>query len=345
MLDFLKHTNDLVAPSGYEMDVLGLWSDLIRPYVDEVYSDTLGNVVALRKGKALRKIMIAAHSDEIGLIIKYIDESGFLYFDEIGGVDTALLPGRLVRIRNRKGEYVSGVIGAVPIHLQDNKSNIKELEPDQLWIDIGAANNDEASRKVGIGDVAVLESGMLKTGSRLIGRAMYNRCSLSSMIEVARIMRDWELENDIYFVATTQEELRARGAQTVAFSIKPDICVVLDVTHATDYPSMSVIKRGNIALSKGVVVAVGPNMTHKVSDDLISICQRENISFQIEALGKPTGTDANPIQLVRSGVAVGLLSIPCRYMHSPVETIDYDDLQTVIELLCKYIKFVDDCLN
>lgn len=338
MPEFLRHTNKLVAPSGYEMDILDLWASSIRPYVDEVYTDTIGNVIAYRKGRNCHKIMLAAHSDEIGLIIRYIDERGFLYFDEIGAIDTHLLPGRRVTVRTKTGEYVHGIIGAVPIHLKDNQSEVKELTSDHLWIDINAKNKKEAEQKIRIGDVAVISSEMIQCGSRLTGRAMDNRCSLSTLISVARSIVGCDLDDDIYFVATVQEELRARGAQTAAYTLKPDVCIVLDVTHATDYPSMSAIRHGDISLGKGAVIAIGPNMTPCVSNGLIALCEHKDIPHQIEAIGRPTGTDANTIQLVRSGIAVGLVSIPCRYMHSPVEIVDNNDLEATAYLLSEYMK-------
>lgn len=335
-IDFLHQASGIVAPSGYEKDVMTLWDKHISQYVDHVSITPFGNVIAVKRGTSGKKIMLAAHADEIGLIITYIDDSGFLYFDEIGGVDTNLLSGRRVSIQGIN-DVIEGVIGVKPIHLQDRNANKVDISPSELWIDINVTGKLEAQEKVQIGCVATLHSIPLVNGTRISGKAMDNRCSLTALLSVAKCLYGKSLEHDIYYVATTQEELRGRGAQTAAYAIAPDICIVLDVTHATDYPSMSPIKNGDVKLGKGVVIALGPNMNNSISQRLISVAIDKEINYQLEALAKPTGTDANPIQITRKGVLTGLLSIPCRYMHSPVETIDTQDLDMASKLLTEFI--------
>ena len=337
-MDFLKQVAESVAPSGNEKEVLDIWSNNISGYVSDIYRTPINNTVAVKYGTCTnkKKIMLAAHADEIGLIITYIDNDGFLYFDEIGGIDTNLLPGRIVAIRGLNG-IVKGIIGAKPIHLQERSNTETCFSPKNLWIDIHVKNKEEALKFVQIGCVATLISEFSVSGSRYIGKAMDNRCSMAVLLSVAECLHNVNVDNDVYFVATVQEEIRARGAQTVAFDINPDICIVIDVTHATDYPSMSLVKDGDIRLGKGVVIALGPNMDSSISQKLILTACDKNINYQLEAFAKPTGTDANTIQITKNGIPVGLVSIPCRYMHSPVEIIDEEDLKMSAKLLTEFI--------
>lgn len=337
-INFLKQAAKTITPSGNEKEVLDLWRNDMSGYVSDIYHTSLGNSVAVKYGTCTdkKKIMLTAHADEIGLIITYIDNDGFLYFDEIGGIDTKLLLGRIVSIKGLDN-IVSGVLGVRPIHLQDRDSNKMDLSSKDLWIDIHVKNKEEALKFVQIGCVATLASSFSVSGTRYIGKAMDNRCSMAVLLSVAKHLHNVDVDNDIYFVATVQEEIKSRGAQTVAFSVDPDICIVIDVTHATDYPSMSPVKDGDIKLGNGVVIALGPNMDNSISRKLISTADRKNIKYQLEAFAKPTGTDANTIQIARNGIPVGLISIPCRYMHSPVEIVDEEDLKMTTKLLVDFI--------
>lgn len=229
-------------------------------YVDEINLTNIGNAIAVKHGcgDTRKKIMITAHADEIGIIVTYIDNNGYLYFDEIGGIDTNILPGRTVLIKGVDNRIIKGVIGVKPIHLQKDSGSKQSLNPEDLWIDICVSNKESALELVEVGSIGTLESVAYQQGTKVIGKAMDNRCSLSAMVSIAKILAEKKCNDDIFYVATTQEELRGRGAQTAAFAINPDICIVLDVTHATDYPGMSPIRDGDINLGKGVVVAIGP---------------------------------------------------------------------------------------
>lgn len=207
-----------------------------------------------------------------------------------------------------------------------------------MWIDICVSNKESALELVEVGSIGTLESVAYQQGTKVIGKAMDNRCSLSAMVSIAKILAEKKCNDDIFYVATTQEELRGRGAQTAAFAINPDICIVLDVTHATDYPGMSPIRDGDINLGKGVVVAIGPNMDNEITKKVVSLAKNLNISYQVEVCARPTGTDANVVQISRDGIRTLLLSIPCRYMHSPVETIDIEDLKSCCTLITKLIE-------
>ncbi len=337
-ISFLQQASKVIAPSGNEKEVLDLWSNKISAYVSEIHHIPLGNVVAVKHGTCdcRKKIMLTAHADEIGLIITYIDSDGFLYFNEIGGIDTNLLPGRSVTIKGLNG-IVNGVIGVKPIHLQERGNSRPNISSEDLWIDINVKNKEEALNIVQIGCVATLTSEFSISGSRIIGKAMDNRCSMSILLAVAKSLCDVNVDNDIYYVATVQEEIRARGAQTTAFHINPDMCIVIDVTHATDYPSMSPIKDGDIKLGNGCVIAFGPNMDNMISQKLVSTSKEKGINYQLEAIANPTGTDASTIQISREGIRTGLVSIPCRYMHSPVEIVDEEDLKMTTKLVIEFI--------
>lgn len=292
---FLKHVSSIIAPSGYEKDVIDIWCKEMSQYVDEINLTNIGNAVAVKCGcgDERKKIMITAHADEIGIIVTYIDNNGYLYFDEIGGIDTNILPGRTVLIKGVDNRIVKGVIGVKPIHLQKESVSKQSLNPEDLWIDISVDSKDSALELVEIGCIGTLESVTYQQGNRLIGKAMDNRCSLSAMVSIAQILAEKRCNDDIFYVATTQEELRGRGAQTAAFAINPDICIVLDVTHATDYPGMSPIRDGDINLGKGVVVAIGPNMDNEITKKVVSLAKNLNISYQVEVCARPTGTDGS----------------------------------------------------
>lgn len=340
-LTFLSKLSLMVAPSGHEDEVIRLWEETISPYVDEITSDVMGNVIAVKKGKqGGKKVMLTAHADEIGLVVKYVDNDGFLYFDEIGGVDVSLLPGRKVVLKGLN-EDVIGVIGVRPIHLQQERNKSNEVLSQDLWIDIGAKDRMEALSKVDIGCVATILSDIHISDGRISGKAMDNRCSLAVLVELARRLYDYQTEYDICYVATVQEELRGRGAQTVAYALNPDACIVLDVAHATDYPSMSFIRDGEIKLGGGAVVTLGPNIDRRIVRKLRTVADCNGLKCQIEIAARPTGTDANPIQTTRAGIPTALVGIPCRYMHSPVETVDCYDLEAVCLLLEKFIKSFD----
>lgn len=344
-LDFLSKVSNKVAPSGYEDDVVRIWKECIFPYVDDVMVDVMGNVIAVKKGTSGKKLMLAAHADEVGLIITHVDSSGFLYFDGIGGIDVDILLGRSVIIKGMSRD-VYGVIGVKPIHLKPRDAKTGDISYEDLWIDIGANSKDDALEKVSVGCVATIFSEMHVYNKRVSGKAMDNRCSLAVLIELARRLSDYKSKDDIYFVATAQEELRARGAQSVAYNINPDACVVLDVAHATDYPSMSPIRDGDVKLGAGAVITLGPNFNRKIVQELRTIAEGYKLKYQIEVASRPTGTDANPIQVTKTGIPTALVGIPCRYMHSPIEMIDCEDMDAVASLLEKFLESFDiSCLT
>lgn len=334
LFDLLK----VSSPSGDEGLLLDIFESMVSPYVSEVSRDVNGNLIAHKKGNG-KKVLLMAHSDEIGLQIRYIDDKGFLYFNEIGGIDTNLLPGRKVMISGKRGA-VYGVIGKKPVHLQDKVDTAKNFEPEDLWIDIAAAGGNEARKLVGIGDTATIVSEPKVLNNAFVSsRALDDKVGLFVLYEVARHLGG-DVNADVYFVASVQEELGARGAQMVTEAIRPDIGIAIDVTHATDYPSMSPVRDGNIILGSGAVVSVGPNMNKAISQQILNTASDNNIRHQVEAFSKPTGTDARMIQVAGLGVPTGLVCVPCRYMHTPNEVVSLEDIESVIQLTIKYLSSI-----
>ena len=335
LLDLLK----TVGPSGSEERVISLFGQSIAPYVTEVKTDVTGNCIAHKTGSG-SKVMLVAHADEVGMMIHYIDERGFLYFKEIGGVDTSLLPGQKIAIDGINGPVI-GVIGKKPIHLQDKTDSPRTINPEDLWIDIGAKDKKDAEQKVHIGQVAtIISEPVLLSDKIAASKSLDDRIGLAILISVAEKLG--QTNADVYFVASAQEELGSVGAQTVTERILPDVGIAIDVTHATDYPTMSVVKDGDIKLGTGVVIAVGPNIHKSVSDKLLNVAVESNIPFQMEALPKRTGTDARAIQVAGTGVAAGLLSIPCRYMHTPNEVVSIADAESAVNLIIEYLRLYNN---
>ncbi len=335
LLDLLK----TVGPSGSEERVINLFGQSIAPYVTEVKTDVTGNCIAHKTGSG-SKVMLVAHADEVGLMIHYIDERGFLYFKEIGGVDTSLLPGQKISIEGINGSVI-GVIGKKPIHLQDKTDSPRTINPEDLWIDIGAKDKKDAEQKVHIGQVATIISEPVLLSDKIVAsKSLDDRIGLAILIAVAEKLG--QTNADVYFVASAQEELGSVGAQTVTERILPDVGIAIDVTHATDYPTMSVVKDGDIKLGAGVVIAVGPNMHKSVSDKLLNVARKSNIPYQMEALPKRTGTDARAIQVAGTGAAAGLLSIPCRYMHTPNEVVSIADAESAVHLIIEYLRLYNN---
>ena len=335
--DILQKSLKMASPSGSEEQMTMLFAQAVAPYVDEVTYDTNGNCIAHKRGKGA-KVMLMAHADEVGFMITYVDDKGFLYFNQIGGIDTNILPGMRVLIQGKQ-DIVTGIIGRKPIHLQDESERGKNLNPEDLWIDIAAKDKADALSKVQIGAVATYESTPVMLSDMLIlSKSLDDKIGIAVLIGLARNLQSLSTDSDIYLVASIQEELGARGAQGVSTAILPEIGIAIDVTHATDYPTMSPIKDGDISLGKGVVIPVGPNMTKSINKLLTSTAELAGIPYQVEAIAKPTGTDARMIQIAGIGIKTGLVSIPCRYMHTPNEVVSLTDADNAITLLTEFLQ-------
>lgn len=323
------------APSGYEEALQSKIKESIADYVDVIEIDTIGNAIAVKKGpEGSPKVMLSAHCDEIGFLISNIDDSGFLYVQEIGGIDTDLLPGRKVDIHTDKGT-IPGIIGKKAIHLTRGEEK-KKLEVSDIWIDIAANSKEEAEKSVQIGDfITYAKDAVFYDNGLVASPSTDNRIGVWVLVETAKLLSDKALNCSVYFVSSCQEELGARGAKTAADAIRPDFGIAIDVTHATDYPTADTKLTGNIKLGKGPVITMGPNINTTLGRQLKAAAQ--GLQVQYEAIARPTGTDANVIQLSSCGVKTGLVSIPCRYMHTPYEMVSIQDAQQAAHLLGQFI--------
>ncbi|HHV94557.1 MAG TPA: M42 family metallopeptidase [Firmicutes bacterium] len=321
MQDLIKRLAELYGPAGSEERVAVYIQESIRPVVHEVYTDPMGSVVAVKRGAADgKKIMLAAHMDEIGVMVTDIDEKGFLRFSNIGGISPFTLIGQ-------RAEFADGTIGVFGFEKVDD---MRDLKLNKMYIDIGASSKEEAAAKVNIGDSAVIHRECIVQGRRVIGKAMDNRIGCAVLIETARRLQD--SPNEVYFVFTTQEEVGLRGARTAAYSVDPDYGIAVDVTATGDTPEA---QRMAVSLGKGAAIKVKDNsvITHPVVRNLlIDTAKAKGIAYQMEVL-EWGGTDAGSIHLTRSGVPTGAVSVPCRYVHTPSEMVDLDDVEACVQLL------------
>ena len=312
------------------------FSDAIKPYVSKIYTDALGNIVAHKQGLG-KRIMLVAHYDVVCLMVTHIDEKGFLYVKPSGCIDASILYARKVVIKHENKEII-GIIGKKPPHLIREEQNSK-VTYDSLWIDVGAKNQSEAMQMVSKGDYAYFCSNNEELYNGLVTSSyLDNQVGLNVLLKLAEQLHNKEILCDVYFVASNHEEIGMRGASVVAHSLEPDICVCVDVTHATDYPTMNVISDGDIKLGEGCVLAKGPNIYPFLFKSLEEIAIKQNIKYQVEASPYPTGTDANVIQLSGEGVKTAVVSIPCRYMHTPHEVCSKKDIESTIKVIGEFIR-------
>lgn len=337
-MQFLQDLVETPGPSGFEGPVQQVWIKRTRPFADDIQVDVHGNAIATLNPEGSPRVMIAGHCDEIGFMVKYISDEGYISFAPIGGVDIHLVPARRVTIHTKSGK-VPGVVGRKPIHLMEPTARAtQKLEWHSLWIDIGASDRKEAEKMVSLGDPITYPEGFYPlAGDKIAGRGFDDKMGSFVISDVLRILARKKFAAGLFAVSTVQEELGLRGAKTSAYSIDPEVGIAVDVTHASDHPDMDKKQIGELTLGKGPVVARGANINPVVFDGLMKTAKTAKISVQVEPSPRATGTDANVIQLTRSGVAAGLLSIPNRYMHTPVEMISTKDLEDAAKLLAAYI--------
>ena len=331
------------APSGYEAPAAEIWREAAS--FASLSSDGLGSSIA-RVGEEGPLLAVIGHIDEIGLVVSHIDEKGFLYFNPIGGWDPQILVGQRVEVRGRDG-LVPGVVGRKPIHLLDPEQRKKVVELKGLHIDIGAADRDQAAELVRVGDPAVIAAEPVRlAGDRLISRSMDNRLGAYVALESLRRCDERDsLQASFAAVAAVQEEIGLFGARTSAFEVRPDLAIAVDVTHATDAPGVDEKEVGSHPLGSGPVIGRGSTLSPKMFELLVEAAEAEGIEHTVGASGRGTSTDADMIQISRSGIPTGLVSIPLRYMHSPVELVDLGDLEATVELVAAFAARVADGID
>lgn len=318
-MEILKKYLAASGVSGCEKEISKIIAAEIKDYVDEVYEDTLGNLIAHKKGKG-KKIMLAAHMDEIGIVVTFAEENGFLRFSAVGGVYTKELLGRRVVFSN-------GIKGVI----YTEKEN-KDLQMSKMYIDIGAKSKEDAEKSIKIGDTAVFEGTFSDNGGRIISKALDNRAGCYVLTEAAKRVSG---ENDIYFVFTSQEEVGLRGARCAAFAIEPDAALAVDVTDTGDTPEC---EPNSVKLGGGACVKIMDRSIICDSDirtQLIETAKKNNIPYQLEIM-TDGGTDAGAIHLTKEGIKTGGISIPVRYIHSPSEMADFEDIKACIELTAAF---------
>lgn len=340
-VDFLKSILASPSPSGFEKPVQKLWRAYTQPFSEKVYTDTQGNTIGIVNAKGTPKVMFTGHCDELGFIIRYIDSKGFLYFGTIGGFDQGIIPGRRVTIHTAHGP-VSGVIGKTPIHLMKADERSKASSADDLWVDIGAKDKTEAESIVSLGDPVTYDYDFMELRRDLcVARGFDDRIGSFIVAEVLHeLAGSKSLKAQVQSVSTVQEEIGLRGAITATFGLDPLVGIAIDVTFATDQPGINEKQVGDVKLGGGPVIARGPRLNPLVTALLIETAKKKNIPYQIEVVPSAGGTDADVIQVSRAGVAAGLVSIPLRYMHTPVETLSLTDVANTIRLLAAFAEAV-----
>jgi len=336
-LDFLKALLECPSPSGYESRIQRIVRDYAKGFADEIETDVHGNVRVGKNVGAVNRVMLAGHCDQIGMLVSHIDDDGFVYAQTIGGWDPQQLIGQRMVIWADDGP-LDAVISRKPIHLLTDSERKQVVQLQDMWLDIGAKDRAESASLINVGDPVTLELGFQPMRNNLANApGMDNKTGVWVVMEAIRRASQSSLNWAVYSVSTVQEEIGLRGAKTAAYAIDPHVGIAVDVTHATDCPSIDKRQQGDIALGKGPVIFRGPNINPVVADRLRRTGKAEDTPFQLSAIGRATPNDANPLQVSRSGVATGLLAIPNRYMHSAVETISLDDLDNAAQLLADFL--------
>ena len=334
--NFLKQLVETPSPSGYEHDVQKLVRQRIKPWCDEVRTDLMGNVFGIRNSKGKLRIMLAGHCDQIGFIINHITDDGFLYLEPIGGVDPVVAPSQRVSIMTRSG-LVPGAIGRKAIHLMDDEDKKKVPKIHDLYIDIGANSKEDALSLVAIGDAGIFLQPYLELANdRAMSMAFDNKMGTWIVTETLRLLHRKTFDACVIGVSTVQEEIGLRGATASAFSSEAQVGIALDVAHATDTPGIEKKRVGDFSVGKGPMIYRGANINPRVFELMVAAAEKEKIPYQVASAARGTGTDANPMQLSRGGMATGLLSVPLRYMHTPNELLSLEDLENTARLLAAF---------
>jgi endoglucanase len=334
---FLQQILETPSPSGYEQPVQEIVRKYVDNFADEVRTDLHGNVIACVNPEASLRVMFAGHADQIGLIVTHINENGYIYTNPIGGWDPQQLIGQRMTVHAAE-DAVPAVIARKPIHLLNEEERKQVVKQKELWLDIGAKDRDEAANVVQIGDPVTLELGYQEMRNKFANSpGMDNKSGLWVCVEaLRRATKHGELAVALYAVSTVQEEIGLRGAITSSYGVNPQVGVAVDVTHATDCPTIDKTQEGDVKLGGGPVIYRGPNMNPAVVARLGAAAKTAKIECQWAASGRGTGTDANAMQLARGGVATGLVSVPNRYMHSAVEMISLEDIDHAASLLAEF---------
>jgi len=344
--EIIKNLTEIQACSGNESKIREYIREVVEQYCDKIETDILGNLFCFIYGKAHEKesklkILLDAHMDEIGFMVRYIDKNGFIRFSQVGGQNPRILPGQKVSIHSSSGEEITGIIGEKPIHLLTQEERKKTSKLEELFIDCGMSSAEEVRKYISVGDYIILKQECIafKGNKRLCSKAFDDRAGCFVLIKlIMELSKEKEkLDKDLIFEFAAQEEIGVRGATVGAYKISPDIAVAVEVSHAIDFPGVSKDKYHECSLGSGTVIRIGPNLYPKLTKLLIDIAKEEQIPYALIAEPRATPSDARAIQITKSGIPCALVSIPLRYMHTNIETIEYQDLIHSINLLKSFI--------
>ncbi len=339
-IQFLENLVNTPGPSGYEQPVQSLFRAYVQGFADDVRTDVLGNVIAVRNPLGRPRIMLAGHADEIGFQIRHISDEGMLYFGAIGGHDAIVATGQRVIVHTASGP-VPGVLGRKAVHLLEPEERDKAPKLKDMWIDIGACSKEEAAKKVSIGDCVTYDATFRQLGEDIcVARSFDDKMGAFIVAEVLRLLQGKEFPASVCAVATVQEEIGIRGAITGAFGVNPDVGIAVDVGHSTDYPGADKRTGGDVKLGGGPMIARGAHINPRVYELLTEAARRQEIPYVVEAVPGGTGTDADALQISRAGVAAGVVSVPLRYMHTPNEVISLKDIEAAAAILAAFCESV-----
>ncbi len=335
--EFLRSILETPSPSGFEQPVQRIVRKRMKSFSDKITTDVHGNVAVALNPKGSPSVMLAGHADQIGLMVKYIDDNGYLFVVPIGGIDPSVLPGSRVIVHSQHGP-IDAVIGRKPIHLLRAEERGAKVELREMWVDIGAKNKKEVEQVVSIGDPVTFRLELAALGSdRVTAPAFDNKCGVFVVMEALRICAEKKMSCALHAVSTVQEEIGLRGARTSCYGLDPQVGIAVDVTHATDYPGVDKRTAGDLKLGAGPTIVTGANVNPKLGQMLMATAKAKRIPFQPEAAAGGTPTDANAMQLSRSGVAAALIGIPNRYMHTQVEVVSLTDLTNAAKLIAETV--------
>ena len=339
-LDFLRSLANAPSPSGFEQPAAQIYGSYTAAFADRVTTDVSGNAIAALNLDAKIRVMLTGHIDEIGFLVHHIGDDGLLYFSGIGSHDDVTAVGQRVWVHGKK--RIPGVVGSPAFHLMTADEKTKRPQIKKLWIDIGARSREEAEAVVQLGDpITYQEEFHPLIGDLACGRAFDNSAGAVVIAEALRLLKEeggLHPQVGVYGVATVQEEIGSRGAQTASHAINPVTGLVVDMDHATDLPPINEREHGNLEIGKGPTISRGPNINPVVFDLLTAAARDERIPYQVSVFASATPTDAKAVQVSRGGIATGLVGVPLRYMHTPSETLSLTDVENCGRLVAAYCR-------
>lgn len=339
--EFLHKYLNNPSPSGFEREGQKIWVEYMKDYVDEIIVDNYGSVVGVINPDAERKVVIEAHADEIGWTVKFISKGGLIYVEKLGGSDVQLAPGNMVNIHTKSG-VVEGAFGAPAVHVRG-----KDWKPmiNNLFIDVGVLSDTKVEELgIEVGDPITFQGGLnVINNQRFVGRGLDNRIGGFMISQVARLLKENNvvLPFGLYIANAVQEEVGKNGAKMIAESIRPDIAIVTDVTHDTSTPGINPTTRGDFKITRGPVLTSAPPVQKKLLELITEVAEENEIKFQKKTASKITGTDADVFAYSNGGIPTALISLPMRYMHTPVETVSVHDVEKCVDLIYKTLISLD----